>query len=154
MAGLRAMAGGAGLQPAMAGGAGLHGSHRAESADYQKHSEGPRKVNAPARASLKLGADASVEVQVGDGAQEGLLPAVPQVRDHLGHVLRLCRPVLNRESGAEEGVEWLAVQCTSHVEEVVVRVGRVERFGVGHVPLGARGRQRRLGRLAHHHPRV
>jgi hypothetical protein len=69
MAGLRAMAGGAGLEPAMAGGAGLHGSHRAESAGYQKHSEGTRKVNAPARASLKLGADGPAACSTGEATR-------------------------------------------------------------------------------------
>jgi hypothetical protein len=69
MAGLRAMAGGAGLEPAMAGGAGLYGSHRAESAGYQKHSEGTRKVNAPARASLKLGADGPAACSTGEATR-------------------------------------------------------------------------------------
>lgn len=52
------------LTRAMAGGAG-HCSHRAESAGYQKHSEGTRKVNAPARASLKLGADGPAACSTG-----------------------------------------------------------------------------------------
>ena len=56
------------LTRAMAGGAG-HCSHRAESAGYQKHSEGTRKVNAPARASLKLGADGPAACSTGEATR-------------------------------------------------------------------------------------